>query len=481
MSLLSSLTGTSSAMSALDQALVVTQNNVANSSTPGYASQTLDLDAMPFDPAAGLDGGVTAGDVQSSRNEFAEQAVDSAQSALGLATQQSTSLTAVQNALNLSATNGIPASLDNLYASFSAWSEDPESESAQQQVMTSAQQVVESFQTTVSGLQQVQQNTETQIGQTVNQINAYAQQLQTDNSQIASGDQNDASLDASIHNTLENLSQLVNFTYTVGSDGEVTVLAGGETPLVVNQQQYNLSDEIAAPASAPDTPGVPPTATILDSAGRDVTSQITGGQLGGLLYAHNQVLASLLGDSTQPGTLNQLAQAFADRVNALLSQGNVSDGPPPVAGSALFSYDTSNATNVAATLAIDPSASAGTLAAIDPGPPEVSNGIALDLAGLSNSTDPNDQIDNVNYTQFFGNMAIAVGQELSDASDQQTTQQNVVAQAQSVRQQISGVNLDEQAAILVQYQSAYEANAQLFQVLDSLTQTAVNMMEATTS
>lgn len=465
-------------MSALDLALTVTQNNVTNSSTPGYATQTLNLDAMPFDPAGGLDGGVIAGNVQSSRNEFAEEAVNRAQTALGTATQQASSLTAVQNALNLSGTNGIPTTLGNLYSSFSAWSEDPESVSTQQAVMTSAQQVVASFQTTVSGLQQVQQSTETQIGQTVNQINAYAQQLQADNVQIANGDRNDASLDANIHNTLENLSQLVNFTYTVGNDGEVTVLAGGQTPLVVDQQQYNISDVIAAPSTASGSPGVPPTATILDSAGRDITSQIAGGQLGGLLNTHNQVLASLLGDSTQPGTLNQLAQAFADRVNQLLGQGNVSDGPPPVAGSALFSYDTSNATNVAATLAIDPSASASTLAAIDPGPPEVSNGIALDLAGLAN-TDPNDQIDSVSYVQYFGNIASGVGQQLSDASDQQIVQQQVVAQAQSVRQQMSGVSLDAQAALMVQYQRAYQANAEVFQILNSLTLTAVNLLQPT--
>jgi flagellar hook-associated protein 1 FlgK len=479
MSLLSSLSTTASALSAFDRALIVTSNNVSNSQTPGYATQIQNLSGQPFDPAEGLDGGVTVGNVESTRNEFAEQAVDSAQTSLGMATQQSSSLTDVQNALNLSAANGIPASLGNLFSSFSAWSEDPESESTRQEVMTSAQQVVESFQTTVSSLQQVQQNTENQIGQTVNQINAYAQQLQTYNTQIASGDRNDASLDATIHSTLESLSQLVNFTYTVGGNGEVTVLAGGETPLVVNQQQYNLSAQIAAPAQPPGSPGVPPTASILDSAGRDVTTQITGGQLGGLLDAHNNVLASLLGDASQPGSLNQLAQSFADRVNQLLAAGNVSDGPPPVAGSALFSYDTTNATNVAATLAIDPSATADTLAAIDPGPPEVSNGTALNLAALANPQQPADEINNVSYVQDFGNIAAGVGQQLSAANDQQTIQQQVVAQAQSTRQQISGVNLDEQAALLVQYQNAYQANAQMFTVLNSLTQTAVNLLQPT--
>lgn len=479
MSLLSSLSTTATALSAFDRALTVTSNNVSNSQTPGYATQIQNLNAQPFDPAEGLDGGVTVGNVESTRNEFAEQAVDRAQTSLGTATQQSSSLTDVQNALNLSAANGIPATLGNLFSSFSSWSQDPESESSRQAVMTSAQQVVDSFQTTVTSLQQVQQDTENQIGQTVNQINAYAQQLQTYNSQIANGDHNDAALDAKIHNTLENLSGLMNFTYTVGGDGEVTVLAGGETPLVVNQQQYNISDVIAAPAQAPGSPGVPPTATILDSAGRDVTQQINGGQLGALLDTHNNVLASLLGDASQPGSLNQLAQTFADRVNQLLANGNVSDGPPPVAGSALFSYDTTNATNVAATLAIDPSATADTLAAIDSGPPYVSNGTALNLAALANPQQPADEINSMSYVQFFGNIAAGVGQQLSAATDQQTIQQQVVAQAQSTRQQISGVDLNQQAALLVQYQNAYQANAQLFTVLNSLTQTAVNLMQPT--
>jgi len=479
MSLFSSLSTTATALSAFDRALTVTSNNVANSQTPGYATQVQDLVAQPFDPAEGVDGGVEAGNVQSTRNEFAEQAVDNAQTSLGLATQQTSSLTDVQNALNLSGANGIPATLGNLFASFSAWSEDPENASTQQAVMTAAQQVADSFQTTASSLQQVQQQTENQISQTVNQINAYAQQLQSYNMQIAAGDHNDAALDAQIHNTLENLSQIVNFTYTVGEDGEVTVLAGGQTPLVVNQQQYNISDQIAAPAQPPGSPSVPPTASIFDSAGRDITSQITGGQLGGLLDTYNNVLGSLLGNSNQPGTLNQLAQSVADQVNNLLASGYVSDGPPPIPGSALFSYDTTNATNVAATLAVDPSASASTLAAIDPGPPEVSNGTALALAALADPQGTADEIDNVSFVQFFGNLAADVGQQLSAATDQQNIQQQVVAQAQSVRQQISGVDLNQQAALMVQYQNAYQANAQLFTVLNSLTQTAVNLLQPT--
>lgn len=478
MSLLASLSNSSSAMNAFERAITVSQNNVSNASTPGYASQRLDLDAMPFDPAAGLTGGVIAGDVQSSRNEFAEAAVQRAQTSLGTASQQSASLTAVQSALNLSGADGIPATLGNLFQSFSAWSQDPLSESSRQAVMSSAQQVVDSFQTTVTNLQQVNQDTQSQISQSVDQINAYAQQLTTYNTQLRNGDRGDASLDAEIHDTLENLSQIVNFTASVQPDGTVTVMVGGQAPLVVGDNQYAISAQIADPASLPaGNPGVPPSASILDATGRDITSMVSGGSLGALLDTHNQVLASLLGDAQQPGSLNQLAQTFADRVNQLLMAGNVSDGPPPVSGTPLFSYDTSNATNTAATLALDPGATADQLAAIDPGPPYVSNGTAVNLAALANPQSSDDEIDNVSYVEFFGNMASGVGQQLAAATDQQNIQQQVVAQAQSLRQQISGVSLDEQAAELVEFQRAYQANAQLFSVLDSLTETAINMVQ----
>jgi flagellar hook-associated protein 1 len=203
---------------------------------------------------------------------------------------------------------------------------------------------------------------------------------------------------------------------------------------------------------------------------------MTGGTLGALVDTHNRVLASLLGDATQPGQLNQMAQAIADRVNQLLAAGSISDGPPPVAGVALFSYDTSNATNVASSLALDPSVTPDQLAAIDPGPPYVSNGTALKLAGLENSQNPADRINNLNYEQYYGTVAAGVGRELSAAQDRQDVQKQLVAQAQAFQQQTSGVSLDAEAVKMIQFQRSYQANARFVAVLDSLTQTAVNLI-----
>src|ERR1035441_9384862 len=59
--LLASLLTASGALQAYGQVLEATQNNVVNASTPGYAKQTIDLYALPFDPQSGVTGGVAAG------------------------------------------------------------------------------------------------------------------------------------------------------------------------------------------------------------------------------------------------------------------------------------------------------------------------------------------------------------------------------------------------------------------------------------
>jgi flagellar hook-associated protein 1 FlgK len=46
-----------------------------------------------------------------------------------------------------------------------------------------------------------------------------------------------------------------------------------------------------------------------------------------------------------------------------------------------------------------------------------------------------------------------------------------------VREQTSGVSLDEEATRLIQFQRGYQACAQLLSVLSSLTGTVINMLQ----
>ena len=88
--LLNSLLSSATALGAFDQVLQVTQNNVANASTPGFVKHRQTLLAMPFDPSAGLGGGVRPGDVQSARSLYADQSVRRQTALLGKAQQHRT-------------------------------------------------------------------------------------------------------------------------------------------------------------------------------------------------------------------------------------------------------------------------------------------------------------------------------------------------------------------------------------------------------
>ena len=264
---------------------------------------------------------------------------------------------------------------------------------------------------------------------------------------------------------------------TNSADGTVNVLLGGQTPLVIGAHQYDIGFSFSTAASAPPTvPAGAPPARILDADGKDITAHIAEGKLAGQLDLYNNVLPSLAGNAYQQGSLNVLAQSVADRVNQILQSGNISDGPPAVPGVALFSYNAGSPAGIAQTLSVNGAITPAQLAAIDPGPPYVSNGIALRLSTLASPVNAADEINGYSYAQFYGNIAASVGRASADAQDQLNIQQQTVAQARNLRSQSSGISLDEEAARMVEFQRAYGATAKMVTVLDELTLATINML-----
>jgi flagellar hook-associated protein 1 FlgK len=206
----------------------------------------------------------------------------------------------------------------------------------------------------------------------------------------------------------------------------------------------------------------------LDQNNTDVTAQAIQGQLGGLLQVQNQNVPQYLAE------LNELATTFAGRVNSILTNGLVSVGPPPVQGSPLFTYTGDPPS--AATLAVSSSITPDQIATIDPGPPASSNGVALELANITNPTNTDDLIDEQSYTSYYGQLAGQAGAASSQNSADLTTQQDLTTQAQNQRSQASGVSLNDQAAQLMTLEQAYQATAKIITVLQTISQTAVDII-----
>lgn len=461
-----------SGLDAFQQALSVTQNNVSNSSTPGFATQSVNLQAQPFDIASGLAGGVAASGLVNSRNQYAEESVQCQSQLLGRYTAQAQSTGTIQSFFDVSGSTGLTAALNSLFQAFSSWSTTPTDTTARQTVISSATDVATAFQQLAGSLSQTSQQIDTQIGTTVAKINSIAAQIQQYNVQKLQNGQTDPAADAQLYSSLQTLSGLTDFSTVTQSDGTVTVMLSGGAPLVIGQQADPLSvSDFVDTVPAPVNPQSPPTAHILDSEGNDVTSQITGGQLGGLLDTRNRLLASYLGDSQQQGSLNQLAQGLADTVNSILKSGTVSSDAGAAAGSPLFTYSSSDPTDIAGSLAVSSSITPDQLAPVDSS--GNSNGNANALAALSSSS----SIQGMSYVQFYGQMAASVGQENSDATSNEQTQTQVLAQAESLRDQASGVSLDKQAVQVLEFQRAYQASAQVLTVLNDLAETTLNMLQ----
>jgi flagellar hook-associated protein 1 len=458
----------------LQQAIGVVQNNVTNATTPGYVTQTQQLASRAFDPSENLLGGVEATGVQSARDIYAEQSVWTASEQSGLANQQSASLNSLQQIFNVSGTSGIPGALSGLYSAFSAWSANPSSSVTQQSVLTAAQNLATSFSETVSQAQQIKTNNGQQLTASVSQLNQDSAQVATINGEIRSSANggNDAGLQAQLYNTLQDMSTLAPVSVHMESDGTATVLLGGQAPLVMGTTQNDVTVSYPPTSATATYPNASPTTAQLSVAGQPVTSLVNTGALGGELAFANTTMPSLLGNGQTQGSLNQLAQTVADRVNTLLQGGDSSAGPPAVAGVPLFTYTAGSPTSVAASLGVA-NITGSQLAAIAPATgttAAIANGVATELAGLVNPTNPLDMLNGFSYTQSYGNIASDIGQQASTASDNATTATDMLNQATSLRANVSGVSLNDQATQLLQFQEAYQASAQMITVVNTLVQ-----------
>ncbi|GJM11651.1 MAG: flagellar hook protein FlgK [Pseudohongiella sp.] len=78
------------------------------------------------------------------------------------------------------------------------------------------------------------------------------------------------------------------------------------------------------------------------------------------------------------------------------------------------------------------------------------------------------------FQDFYGSLVAQVGVISSQAHENLEIETSLLQQATSYRDNVIGVNLDEEAANLLQYQQAYQASAQLVKVADEMFQVLIN-------
>jgi flagellar hook-associated protein 1 FlgK len=234
--LFSVLNSASQSLQAFEQAIDVTQNNVSNANSPGYAEQVPQFISQDYDTVTGVNSGGVKEVTQDTRSTYADTAVQQQLSLQGMYQQLQTTLTPLENVFDVSSSSPIPSALNQLFQSFSAWSTQPTNTNYQSAVIDAAQQVGSAFQQAAVQLGQIQTSSTDDIQTTVAQINQDATAIQSYNQAMGQNSQPNAGLSAQLESTLENLSGLANIQVLQGSGGTVTVLLGGQTALVEGTQ-----------------------------------------------------------------------------------------------------------------------------------------------------------------------------------------------------------------------------------------------------
>jgi flagellar hook-associated protein 1 FlgK len=259
---------------------------------------------------------------------------------------------------------------------------------------------------------------------------------------------------------LSQLSQLVGINQiSTGNNGLAITTTSGQL-LVSGATSYQLTSGPVA--------GV----THFFVGTTDVTAQLAsgGGSLGGYLTARDQDIPSAM------SALDQLAYGISTQVNALNNGGTDLSGATGTAASPLniFSQPTQAAGSAIAMSVVmtDP----GQIAAAGLGQGSGDNTNATAMANLGNQT----IVGGSTPTNYYSNFVSTLGATVSGVQAENTAQNASVTQLETQNNALSAVNLNDEASAMSTLEQSYQAGAQVFNMLNTILTSALNLGQQTT-
>ncbi len=320
-----------SGLAASKTQLSITGHNITNVNTPGYSRQDASqaTRSPQFSGAGYIGSGTSLVDVRRSYSEFLTSQLRSSTS-LNRDVEAYKSQIDQLDSLLAGTTTGITPSLQKFFSALQTAAEDPANIPARQLVLAEAEGLARRFNTVYDRLSEQNNFTNKQMAAVTDQVNRLAGSIGSLNEAIAvaaaNGKQPNDLLDAR-DEAVRQLSGYIGVTVVPQDDSSFNIFIGSGQPLVVGSAAARL--EVVPGQGDPNRHEVQ---FVSGGSRQGITSQITGGELGGLIRYREEVL-----DSTM-NSLGRLALAVSDQVNTQLGQGLDLKGQ---VGTALFgNYNT---------------------------------------------------------------------------------------------------------------------------------------------
>jgi len=439
-------------------ALDTAGQNIANVGTGGYTRRRVEAASAgtPTRPAMwsrsqDSGGGVTVTGISRMADAFLDARVRTEHGKQSYLDTRQAVLDRLETGLGEPGDDGVSAVLAEFRQAWSDLANDPGGAAARSQVLARGGALADAVRLQTRNFAAEAGDQRARLTSLVDEVSTAASDLAATNRAIAVArlDGSDAGnlLDQRDQLALR-LAQLTGGTARLNDAGGLDVALNG-VPLVTAGIAGRL--ELASgvtPAGAAD--GSPVTFQVTHPVnGTTAAATGTGGEIG--------AVTELL-DTTIPAYVAQLgsvARTLADGVNALHQAGYDPTGAP---GGTFFTYDPADPAGTLATSLSDPGlvAAAGVSGS-------VVDGTTADAIG--ELTDAESA-----YQRLIGGFgtAVASGNRLA------ATQSMLTSQVDGARDQLAGVNLDEEMLAMVQYQRAYEASARVITTVDAMLDTLIN-------
>lgn len=318
-----------SGLMAFQRALDTTSHNIANVNTEGYSRQKVQLSASQ---ASFYDGhyfgqGVNVTSVSRSYDQFITGQLASSTSAFGESNTLSTMAARMDNIVSGEATSLAPA-LKSFFNSVNVVASNPTSLTAREVMTSEADALSHQFNQLSAKFDELRNQTNSQMQGTVDDINLYAESLASLNSKIAlegsrnSGNQLPNDLLDQRDNLINKIAEKVSVSTVAQDNGTIDIFIGKGQPLVLgaNTSKLSLSESNTDPGRLE---------IALD--GKQISKNISGGELSGALKFRDQIL------EPAQNQLGQIAAGVAVKLNEVHATGYDLNGDP---GTEMFSLGT---------------------------------------------------------------------------------------------------------------------------------------------
>jgi len=440
MSLITSLNTAASGLRVASQGINVTSHNVANATTEGFSQRTLRVETgLPGHQGAfGIGTGANATGAIRTADLLVNERLVRAVGEESRSTSHYQTLSVVEASFDETSEVGTASLMGDFFDAMSRLTQDPSDGSLREDVLTTAQRFAEGMNQLALDMQGARRNIYEELDQTLPNINLRLQQVADFNAAVTASKSDMAAGDYADKRDqiITELAEEFGFTAEFTGDGAAQLSLGGHAVVTGAVARELTLVQTAA--------GNPQVNLASDSATVDVTGFL-GGYFGGRMDAHTDIRAF----ETE---LNDFVDTLGTALNTQHALGFDQTGAP---GGDIFTF---TAGSEALTLAVDATLAADSSLLAAAGAATASAGDGANLAAL---VDIESALlfrgGTQTATEALGSVYASVGRAVHSAEVSNETALASLEDLTALRNAVSGVDLDKEAADLLGWQASYQA------------------------